>query len=111
MWPETIVSGFFYLAAFTFWVIRLLQPTDKQLFDFVQYFTSNSLGLGLISAFTLSGAYFFGHIAGRLMTDLWQVFRWTLKKLHLNVPKYPPTEADVLLRTLLNPYALAIELH
>jgi hypothetical protein len=71
MWPETVTSGFLFLASFCCFVVRQIGYSDEQLVDFLQRVAKLDAGaLALVSALAIGGGYIFGNVAGRLMTDL-----------------------------------------
>lgn len=109
MWPETIVSGFLYLASFIFVVIRLLGLSDNELTGFFSTLPSLNTGLlGVVSALLLGGAYLFGHVAGRLMTDLFNILGnpWRKRQGRQNI--VPDTDDKILVSLLReNPNGLA----
>lgn len=94
LWPETIISGFFYLLGFTFVVINLLDVNNEQISHFIKFVLNGNLSLiGILSAAILGGSYLFGSLAGRLMVDifgligppllsLWRKTRTKLMKKH-----------------------------
>jgi hypothetical protein len=113
MWPEMIISGFFYLTAFSFLLIRMLGLNVEQLVALCNGSASLGAGsLGLVSALAIGGAYLFGHLAGRLMTDLFEVVGKPLRQSK-NAQRTGTSIEDEKLVQLLrgNPSALAEALH
>jgi hypothetical protein len=75
IWPETIISGFFYLAALACVVAWALGLSDRELKRLFESVAGNDFGLiGLVSAAVFGASYVLGSLAGQLMTDLFQFF-------------------------------------
>ena len=95
MWPETIVSGFLYLASFLFVLIQLMGLPHSTPTDFYRHlFSASTATIGLISALTLGATYFFGHVAGRLMGDLFEGLGKLLPKKMRGEPEAKQDDID-----------------
>jgi len=112
MWPETIVSGFFYLASLIFILVRLLDPTYEQSYNIYCDLKTFNVGfLGIVSALAVGAAYLIGHLIGLLLTDLSLVVRRRRDKGRPTIQNSQIDASDRRLAGLMSGDLLASELH
>lgn len=82
VWPETIISGFFYFTGVIVIIMRLFGLCEEQILRLLKNMPDMNTGiLTMLSAGIIGGSYLFGHLAGGLMAGFFDCVGEYLEKI------------------------------
>jgi hypothetical protein len=80
VWPETIVSGFFYFAAIMLVIFKIFGFSYDDMKNLDGNYFDNLGIVGILSGAIIGGSYVFGHLFGKLMAVFFDFLGKSLRK-------------------------------